>query len=106
MRPALRWSVTGAAEKFIGDAVAAVFGVPIAHEDDALRAVRAGIEIRERLGGASARSPIALECRIGIETGEVLVPADGEPLVGDTMNTAARLQSLLSRGRSWQGRLR
>jgi class 3 adenylate cyclase len=88
----------GRVEKFIGDAVAAVFGVPIAHEDDALRAVRAGIEIRERLEGASARSPIALECRIGIETGEVLVPADGEPLVGDTMNTAARLQSAAEPG--------
>ncbi|MGE5225288.1 MAG: adenylate/guanylate cyclase domain-containing protein [Planctomycetaceae bacterium] len=88
----------GRVEKFIGDAVAAVFGVPVAHEDDALRAVRAGIEIRERLEGASARSPIALECRIGIETGEVLVPADGEPLVGDTMNTAARLQSAAEPG--------
>ena len=88
----------GQLEKFIGDAVVAVFGLPIAREDDALRAVRAGIEIRDRLEHVSARLPIGLECRIGIESGEVLVPADGEPLLGNTMNTAARLQAAAEPG--------
>ena len=83
----------GRVEKFIGDAVSAVFGLPAAHEDDALRAVRAGIEMQERLAALNASSPIPLAARIGITTGEVLVPGGGAPLIGDTMNTASRLQS-------------
>jgi class 3 adenylate cyclase/tetratricopeptide (TPR) repeat protein len=83
----------GRVEKFIGDAVNAVFGLPVAHEDDALRAVRAAMEMVGRLAALSERSPIPLACRIGITTGEVLVPAHGEPLIGDAMNTAARLQA-------------
>lgn len=83
----------GTVEKFIGDAVVAVFGLPIAHEDDALRAVRAGIDMQERLQALNAGSAILLACRIGITTGEVLVPSDGTPIIGDVMNTASRLQS-------------
>ncbi len=83
----------GTVEKFIGDAVVAVFGLPIAHEDDALRAVRAGIDMQERLEALNAGSAIPLACRIGITTGEVLVPSDGTPIIGDVMNTASRLQS-------------
>lgn len=83
----------GRVQKFIGDAVVAVFGLPSAHEDDALRAVRAGIEMQERLQALNEASPIALAARIGITTGEVLVPGDGKPIVGDAMNTASRLQS-------------
>jgi class 3 adenylate cyclase len=83
----------GRVEKFIGDAVSAVFGLPAAHEDDALRALRAGVEMTERLAALNARSAIRLACRVGITTGKVLVPAHGEPLVGDAMNTAPRLQS-------------
>ncbi len=83
----------GRVEKFIGDAVSAVFGLPVAHEDDALRAVRAGLEVQERLARLREGAPIPLDARVGITTGEVLVPGGGGPLIGDTMNTASRLQS-------------
>ena len=83
----------GRVQKFIGDAVVAVFGLPSAHEDDALRAVRAGIEMQERLETLNEASSIPLAARIGITTGEVLVPGDGKPIIGDAMNTASRLQS-------------
>ena len=83
----------GRVEKFIGDAVAAVFGLPVAHEDDALRAVRAGVEMQERMVSLNTGSPIPLAARIGITTGEMLVPGGGAPLIGDAMNTASRLQS-------------
>jgi len=83
----------GLVQKFIGDAVVAVFGLPTAHEDDALRAVRAGIEMQERLQILNEATPITLAARIGITTGEVLVPGDGKPIIGDAMNTASRLQS-------------
>ena len=77
----------GTVEKFIGDAVMAVFGVPQVHEDDALRAVRAAVEMRDAVAASSA-----LEARIGVNTGEV-VAGDGETLVtGDAVNVAARLE--------------
>ena len=77
----------GAVEKFVGDAVMAVFGIPVAHEDDALRAVRAAWEMRE------AVSVHGLEARIGVNTGEVVVGGEGETLVtGDAVNVAARLE--------------
>ena len=61
-------------EKFIGDAVVAVFGVPVAHEDDALRAARAAVEMREVL------PELGLDGRIGVKTGEVVTgTADGSP---------------------------
>ena len=83
----------GRVEKFIGDAVVAVFGLPSAHEDDALRAVRAAVQMQERMAGMDAASPFPLAARIGITTGEVLVPGDDRPIIGDAMNTASRLQS-------------
>ena len=77
----------GAVEKFVGDAVMAVFGIPVAHEDDALRAVRAAWEMRQ------AVSVHGLEARIGVNTGEVVVGGEGETLVtGDAVNVAARLE--------------
>ena len=77
----------GAVEKFVGDAVMAVFGIPLSHEDDALRAVRAAWEMRE------AVSVHGLEARIGVNTGEVVVGGEGETLVtGDAVNVAARLE--------------
>jgi len=77
----------GAVEKFAGDAVMAVFGIPVAHEDDALRAVRAAWEMRE------AVSAHGLAARIGVNTGEVVVGGEGETLVtGDAVNVAARLE--------------
>jgi class 3 adenylate cyclase/tetratricopeptide (TPR) repeat protein len=84
----------GTVEKFIGDAVMAVFGAPVAHEDDPERAVRAALSIRETLAEHGE-----LEIRIGITTGEALVAlgarADaGEGMAsGDVVNTAARLQT-------------
>ena len=83
----------GTVEKFIGDAVMALFGAPTAHEDDPERAARAALTIREFAGEEG------LELRIGITTGEALVslgasPAEGEGMAsGDVVNTAARLQS-------------
>lgn len=85
----------GVVEKFIGDAVVAVFGVPAAHEDDPERAVRTGL----RLVAEIAASELGVEVRVGIDTGEVLVRQDVDPgsgvgfVTGDAMNTAARLQS-------------
>jgi class 3 adenylate cyclase/tetratricopeptide (TPR) repeat protein len=90
----------GTVEKFIGDAVMAVFGAPVAHEDDPERAVRAGLRILEAIGELNERDPeLNLQVRIGINTGEAVVllqarPHEGEALVaGDVVNTAARIQS-------------
>ncbi|GAA3591529.1 ATP-binding protein [Kribbella ginsengisoli] len=83
----------GTVEKFAGDAILAVFGAPLSREDDAERAVRAGLAILDELAGGT------LQVRIGIETGEALVeinarPELGEPFVtGLVVNTAARLQT-------------
>ena len=82
----------GTVEKFVGDAAMAVFGIPQAHEDDALRAVRAAGEIQQ----AVAR--LDLEARIGVNTGEV-VAGGGETLVtGDAVNVAARLEQAAQAG--------
>jgi class 3 adenylate cyclase/tetratricopeptide (TPR) repeat protein len=84
----------GTVEKFIGDAVVAVFGAPVAHEDDPERAVRAALAIRDWI----AEQP-ELQVRIAVNTGEALVnvgasPAEGEAMVaGDVINTAARMQA-------------
>ncbi len=89
----------GTVEKFIGDAVMAVFGVPLLHEDDAFRAVRAAQAMREALDGLNAdlyrRFEVRLQTRIGVNTGEVVVgdAAAGQSLVvGDAVNIAARLE--------------
>src|SRR5215210_7429934 len=77
-------------EKFIGDAVMAVFGIPQVHEDDALRAARAALELRDAVD--------ELELRIGVNTGEV-VAGSGETLVtGDAVNVAARLEQAAQSG--------
>ena len=84
-------------EHVVGDVVVGVFGTPAAHEDDALRAVRAAIEVREALGRANApaRPRIALPIRAGIETGEVVVggAGPGRPTVsGYAVHVAATIQ--------------
>jgi class 3 adenylate cyclase/tetratricopeptide (TPR) repeat protein len=90
----------GTVEKFIGDAVVALFGAPVAHEDDPERAVRAALAIREAIGEMNeADSSLDLHVRIGVNTGEALValgarPEQGEGMAsGDVVNTAARLQA-------------
>jgi class 3 adenylate cyclase len=96
----------GTVEKFIGDAVMAVFGVPVAHEDDPARALRAALRIRHRLAELNERlrgeSRSELEVRIGINTGEVVattVPRAGEGMVtGDAVNVASRIQQLAEPG--------
>jgi class 3 adenylate cyclase/tetratricopeptide (TPR) repeat protein len=76
----------GTVEKFIGDAVMAVFGVPAAHEDDALRAVRAAAEMRDAL------PELGIQARIGVNTGEVVTGTEERLATGDAVNVAARLE--------------
>jgi class 3 adenylate cyclase/tetratricopeptide (TPR) repeat protein len=76
----------GTVEKFIGDAVMAVFGVPRVHEDDALRAVRAACEMRDAL------PDLGVEARIGLNTGEVVTGTEERLATGDAVNVAARLE--------------
>ncbi|HXH98463.1 MAG TPA: adenylate/guanylate cyclase domain-containing protein, partial [Gaiellaceae bacterium] len=77
----------GTVEKFAGDAVMAAFGVPLAHEDDAERAVRAALTTVERV------KELGLEARVGIESGEVVAEdADSTFATGEAVNLAARLQ--------------
>ena len=95
----------GTVEKFIGDAVMAVFGVPTVHEDDALRAVRAATQMRDLLDALNAELErdwgARLEIRTGVNTGEVVAgdPSSGQTFVtGDTVNVAARLEQAAEPG--------
>jgi adenylate cyclase len=93
----------GTVERFRGDEVMAVFGVPVVHEDDALRAVRAGMEMQRRLARLNVQLletwGVELACRIGINTGEVVAGNIGSEkrmeytVIGDTVNLASRLES-------------
>jgi class 3 adenylate cyclase/tetratricopeptide (TPR) repeat protein len=82
----------GSVEKFIGDAVMAVFGVPQVHEDDALRAARAAVEMREAL------PRLGVTARIGVNTGEVVVGTSERLATGDAVNVGARLEQAASAG--------
>ena len=82
----------GSVEKFIGDAVMAVFGVPVLHEDDALRAVRAAAEMRDAL------PELGLQGRIGVMTGEVVTGTEERLATGDAVNVAARLEQAAQPG--------
>jgi class 3 adenylate cyclase/tetratricopeptide (TPR) repeat protein len=95
----------GTVEKYIGDAVMAVFGVPVVHDEDALRAVRAAAEMRTALERLNAdllgRRGVALAARTGINTGSVVVATGGPTealVVGDAVNVAARLQTAAAPG--------
>src|SRR5438105_3542508 len=95
----------GTVEKFIGDAVMAVFGVPVVHEDDALRAVRAAAEMREALAGLNEELRgdygIELAVRTGINTGEVVAgdSAEGQAFAtGEAVAVAQRLETSASPG--------
>src|SRR3954447_17154492 len=89
----------GTVEKFIGDAVMALFGAPVAHEDDPERAVRAALAIREAMSEITGGDGRCLRVRIGVTTGEALISlsaqmSHGEGMAaGDVVNTAPRLQS-------------
>ncbi|PZM96394.1 MAG: adenylyl cyclase, partial [Actinobacteria bacterium] len=99
----------GVVEKYIGDAVMALFGAPVATETDALRCVRAGLELQRVLarfapGGEAQGGTTELQFRVGVATGEALVDLTaahdgGQAIVaGDVVNTAARLQSVAPPG--------
>jgi predicted ATPase/class 3 adenylate cyclase len=92
----------GSVEKFIGDAVMAVFGVPHVHEDDALRAVRAAAELREALEPLNAELErdygTTLSVRIGVNTGEVVTGTEERLATGDAVNVAARLEQAAQPG--------
>jgi class 3 adenylate cyclase len=85
----------GTLEKFIGDAVMAVFGVPTVREDDALRAVRAAQELRDA---------VEIAVRIGVNTGEVVTGSGDSLVTGDAVNVAARLEQAAGPGRGTAGR--
>jgi class 3 adenylate cyclase len=87
----------GSVEKFIGDAVMAVFGVPVVHEDDALRAVRAAAEMRDAL------PKLGLQARIGLNTGEVVTGTEERLATGDAINVAARLEQAAKPGEALLG---
>jgi class 3 adenylate cyclase/tetratricopeptide (TPR) repeat protein len=82
----------GTVEKFIGDAVVAVFGVPQVHEDDALRAVRAACEMRDALPA------LGVQARIGLNTGGVVTGTEERLATGDAVNVAARLEQAAQPG--------
>jgi class 3 adenylate cyclase/predicted ATPase len=95
----------GTVEKFIGDAVMAVFGIPVVHEDDALRATRAAVDMAEALRllneELERRWDVTLKVRIGVNTGEVVAgdPSGGQAFAtGDAINLAARLQQAAAPG--------
>ena len=96
----------GTVEKFIGDAVMAAFGAPLAHEDDAARALRAGLRMLARLPDVNRDLEpaygVRLQIRIGVHSGEVLAAVDPEPgeamVTGDAVNAAARLQTAAEPG--------
>ena len=101
----------GTVENFIGDAVMGVFGIPVAHEDDALRAVRAAAEMREEVGGsargAAPERGIEFAVRIGVNTGEAVTGAaasGGSFTAGDIVNVAARLEQAARPGDILLGR--
>jgi len=89
----------GTVEKFIGDAVMAVFGVPVLHEDDALRAVRSAVEMRDAL------PELGLQGRIGVMTGEVVTGNEERLATGDAVHVAARLEQAAQPGEVLIGRV-
>jgi len=100
----------GTVEKFIGDAIVAVFGVPTLHEDDALRAVRAATEMHVALAAFNqalrTERGLEIEMRVGVNTGEVVVGdarAGGSRATGDAVNVAARLQQAAEPGETLIG---
>jgi class 3 adenylate cyclase len=94
----------GTVEKFIGDVVMAVFGVPVLHEDDALRAVRAAAGLREQIAVLNteleAGFGATVSVRTGVNTGTVVTGTEERLATGDAVNLAARLEQATAPGRS------
>jgi class 3 adenylate cyclase/tetratricopeptide (TPR) repeat protein len=95
----------GAIEKFIGDVVVGVFGLPSLHEDDALRAVRAAVEVREAVADLSAElersASVAVDVKVAVNSGEVFVASSSRSesfATGDTLNVCARLEKVAEAG--------
>jgi class 3 adenylate cyclase/tetratricopeptide (TPR) repeat protein len=92
----------GRVDKIVGDAIVALFGAPVAHEDDAERAVRGALQMQQTLAAVAAEVGVNVQLRIGVNTGEVLVGAlraGGDyTAMGDVVNVASRLQSLAEPG--------
>ena len=92
----------GRVDKIVGDAIMALFGAPLAHEDDAERAVRAGLQMQRTIEAWSAEQGVDIQMRVGINSGEVLVGemrAGGDyTAMGDVVNTASRLQTAAEPG--------
>jgi adenylate/guanylate cyclase family protein/double zinc ribbon protein len=87
----------GTVEKFIGDAVVALFGAPVAHEDDPERAVRAALAIREAIAELNENDPsLELEVRIAVNTGEALVALGSRPEFGEGIGIATAARDFLS----------
>src|SRR5436190_5367717 len=88
----------GRLDKIVGDEIIAIFGAPIAHEDDAERAVRAALRMQETMQSVASEITYPVQVRIGVNSGEVLVGAmraGGDPTaMGDVVNTAQRLEKL------------
>ncbi len=97
----------GTVEKFIGDAVMAVFGIPVVHEDDALRAVRAASDMRSALAALNESLErdwgVRIESRIGVNTGEVVTGEGDSIATGDAVNVAARLEQGAAPGETLLG---
>lgn len=94
-------SFGGVVDKILGDAIVALFGAPVAHEDDAERAVRAGLRMQQTLAAMGSDLAAPFRMRVGINTGEVLVgssSAGDYTAMGDVVNSASRLQSAASPG--------
>ncbi len=97
---------SGVVEKFIGDAVMAVWGTPVTHEDDAERAVRAGLELVDAVAALGASMDLPLQARAGVLTGEAATSPHAENqgmVTGDMVNTASRLQSAAEPGHVFVG---
>ncbi len=92
----------GTVEKFIGDAVMAAFGVPVVHEDDALRALRAAVDLRDSLVSLNEELErafgVTLALRTGVNTGEVVTGTEERLVTGDAVNVAARLEQVAAPG--------
>ena len=92
----------GRVDKVLGDAIIALFGAPVAHADDAERAVRAALRMQETVGRFDSESDADIRLRIGVNTGEVLVgglrAGDDYTAMGDVVNTASRLQTIAEPG--------